>query len=75
MPVHVGEATFQAVMAVGQSGMIHAQQMKDGCVQVVAPDGCFGFPGPWVTASYLRAGLDACPSQPGDKSASVVVSA
>src|SRR5437667_106654 len=36
MPVHVGQASVDAVVAEGQAFVVNAEQMQDGSVQVVA---------------------------------------
>ena len=46
MPVHVGEAAVDAVVADGQSFVVDAEQVQDGGEHVVAACTGFTFPTP-----------------------------
>ncbi len=36
MPVHIGQATLDSVVVIGQPGMVDAKQMQCGRMQIVA---------------------------------------
>src|SRR5262245_56707147 len=74
VPVNIGQPAIDAIVTVCQSLMIDPHKMENGGMQVV---GCscvrHGFPRPLVTLSMSHSTLDSCPTQPGDKCATVVV--
>ena len=76
MPVHVGQPPVDAVVAERQAGVIDAQQVKDGGVQVVAVRDVFdGLVRPFVARAVGHAPLDAAAGQPGGEGERVVVAA
>ena len=66
MPVHVGQAAVDAVVAEGQPGVVDAEQVQDGGVEVVAVGGVLdGLVRPLVAGAVGDAPLDAAAGQPG----------
>ena len=58
----VGEATVDAVVAVGEPLVIDAEEMEHGGVDVVAIDRLFdGFVGPFVGGTVADAAFEAAP--------------
>src|SRR5262245_39992989 len=74
--VHVGEAAVDAVVAERESLVVDAEQVQDGCVQVVAVRLLFGgSPGPIVAATLRDAAAHAGSGEPGDGCAAIVIAA
>ena len=72
----VGEATVDAVVAVGEALVIDAEEMEHRRVDVIAVDGLFdGFVGPFVGGSVADTALEAAAGQPGGEPRGIVVSA
>ena len=65
MAVHVGQPPVDAVVAERQPGVIDAQEVQDGRVQVVAVRGVFdGLVRPFVAGAVGHAPFDAAAGQP-----------
>src|SRR6266404_9184983 len=76
MPVHIGQATVDAVVAEDQPLMVDAEEMQDRGVQVVAVGPAAGaLVAELVALSVADAALDAGAGQPGNKRAAVMVTA
>src|SRR5688500_1879170 len=64
--VNVGKAVVAAAVAVGEAGVIHAEEMENGGVEVVHVDAVFGDGGAdFVGAAVGEAAFDARAGQPG----------
>src|SRR5207237_1320564 len=72
----IGQAAVSAVVAEGQFFVIDAEQMENGCVQVVAVRFVFeGTPRPLITFAVRKSRLETRASHPGYKCAAVVIAA
>ena len=78
MPMHVGEAAVDAVVADGELRVVDAQQVQDGGVDVVDLGGVFAverFVAPLVGEAVSRASFDAAAAEPVGEDEGVVVAA
>ena len=76
MPVDVGQAAVDAVVAEREPRVVDPHQVQDRRVQVVAVGlAGGGLPGPGVALAVSGAALDAGAGEPGDRRAAVVVAA
>ena len=74
MPVHVGQASVDAVVAEGQAFVVDAEKMQDRCMQVIAVSPAAGaLVAELVAFTMPDAALDAGAGQPGDEGAAVMV--
>ena len=70
----VGEAVVAAVVAVGQLLVVHAEQMENGRVKVVAVDFVFdGFLAKLIGRAVMHTAFHAAAGQPDGKTFGIVV--
>ena len=76
MPVNVGQAAVDAVVAKGEPFVVDAHQVQDGGVQIVTVGPALdGLVAELIALAVADAPLDAGAGQPGDERAAVVVAA
>ena len=76
VPVDVGQAAVDAIVAESERGVVDAHQVEDRRVQVVAIGlASGGPPGPGVALAVGRARLDARAGEPGDRCPAVMIAA
>ncbi len=72
----VGEAAIDAVVAVGEAGVVDAEEVQDGGVEVVTVGFAFdGLIAEFVAKTVGGTGLHSCAGEPGDEGAAVVIAA
>src|SRR2546425_1596803 len=74
MAVNVGEAARGAVVVVGETSVVEAEQMEDGGVEVI--DGAWvllGFPAELIGRAVAESALYSRAGHPGGESEGVVV--
>ena len=73
VPMHVGEAEVAACVAVGEAGVVDAELMEEGGMQVVDFDGVFdGVFADVVGLTMDMAGLEAAAGDPDGKAAAMM---
>lgn len=76
LAMHVGEAEVATLEAVGELGVVHAEEVEDGGVEVVNGHGIAGdVPGEVIGLAIGEAAFDAATGHPQREGARVMVAA
>ena len=73
--MHVGQSSIDAIMAVNQLEVVDAQEMQNGCMDVVTIGRLERFVGPFVARTVSDAALDATAGEPVRERERIVVAA
>ena len=74
MPMHIGQATLDSVVVIGQPGVVDAKQMQCGRMQIVAIGWRFhGFESEFIGRSVAHAAANSSTGEPCGEPARVVV--
>ena len=76
MTVDIRQASIDAAVAEGESGVVDAKEMKDGCMQIIAPGDSFdGLVAQIIASAMSNTRFDPTTGQPVHEASAVVIAA